>query len=46
MFAAAGVTKGALLDGVRYAGGLVHTHTLVMESATGTVREIRMKRPA
>ena len=46
VFAAAGVTKGALLDGVTYAGGLVHTHTLVMESATGTVRELRMKRPA
>ncbi|MEW5684263.1 MAG: class II fructose-bisphosphatase [Pseudomonadota bacterium] len=45
IFAATGVTKGALLDGVRLSGGFIHTHTLVMNSATGTVREVRMKRP-
>ncbi|MDP3174755.1 class II fructose-bisphosphatase [Phenylobacterium sp.] len=45
IFAATGVTKGALLDGVRLEGGFVHTHTLVMNSATRTVREVRMKRP-
>jgi fructose-1,6-bisphosphatase II / sedoheptulose-1,7-bisphosphatase len=45
VFAATGVTKGALLDGVRFSGGYVATHTLVMTSATQTVREIRMKRP-
>jgi fructose-1,6-bisphosphatase II / sedoheptulose-1,7-bisphosphatase len=45
IFAATGVTKGALLDGVSYADGFVHTHTLVMNSATRTVREVRMKRP-
>jgi fructose-1,6-bisphosphatase II / sedoheptulose-1,7-bisphosphatase len=45
IFAATGVTKGALLDGVRVSGGFVHTHTLVMNSATRTVRELRMKRP-
>jgi fructose-1,6-bisphosphatase II / sedoheptulose-1,7-bisphosphatase len=44
IFAATGVTKGALLDGVRMSGGFIHTHTLVMNSATGTVREVRMKR--
>ena len=44
VFAATGVTDGALLDGVAYRGGLVHTHTLVMVSATGTTREVRMKR--
>jgi len=44
IFAATGVTKGALLDGVRLEGGFVHTHTLVMNSTTGTVREVRMKR--
>jgi fructose-1,6-bisphosphatase II / sedoheptulose-1,7-bisphosphatase len=44
IFAATGVTKGALLDGVRLADGFVHTHTLVMNSATHTVREVRMKR--
>ncbi|WP_442958024.1 class II fructose-bisphosphatase, partial [Phenylobacterium sp.] len=45
IFAATGVTKGALLDGVKFEGGFVHTHTLVMNSATRTVREVRMKRP-
>lgn len=44
IFAATGVTKGALLDGVRVQNGFVHTHTLVMNSSTQTVREIRMKR--
>ncbi len=44
IFAATGVTKGALLDGVRFEDGHVHTHSLVMDSATGTVREVRMKR--
>jgi fructose-1,6-bisphosphatase II / sedoheptulose-1,7-bisphosphatase len=44
IFAATGVTKGALLDGVRYEGGFVHTHSLVMDSSTGTVRQVRMKR--
>lgn len=45
IFAATGVTKGALLDGVRMSEGFVHTHTLVMNSASRTVREVRMKRP-
>ena len=44
IFAATGVTKGALLDGVKVQNGFVHTHTLVMNSSTQTVREIRMKR--
>jgi fructose-1,6-bisphosphatase II / sedoheptulose-1,7-bisphosphatase len=45
IFAATGVTSGALLDGVKISGGFVHTHTLVMNSASHTVREVRMKRP-
>ncbi len=45
IFAATGVTTGTLLDGVRLADGFVHTHTVVMNSATHTVREVRMKRP-
>ena len=45
VFAATGVTDGALLDGVKHKGGFITTHTLVMNSSTGTVREIRMKRP-
>ena len=46
IFAATGVTKGALLDGVREKDGVVCTHSLVMDSANGFVRQIRMKRPA
>ena len=46
VFAATGVTDGMLLDGVTYRDGAVNTHTLVMVSATGTTREIRMKRKA
>ncbi len=45
IFAATGVTKGALLDGVRIENGLVRTHTLVMHSAAQLVREVRTKRP-
>jgi fructose-1,6-bisphosphatase II / sedoheptulose-1,7-bisphosphatase len=44
IFVATGVTDGALLDGVRVAGGRVHTHSLVMNSASRTVRHVRMKR--
>jgi fructose-1,6-bisphosphatase II / sedoheptulose-1,7-bisphosphatase len=46
IFAATGVTQGALLDGVRYAHGQVWTHSLVMSASSRTVREVRMKRPA
>jgi fructose-1,6-bisphosphatase II / sedoheptulose-1,7-bisphosphatase len=45
IFAATGVTKGALLDGVKISGGFVRTHSLVMNSATHTVREVHMRRP-
>ena len=45
IFAATGVTKGALLDGVKIGGGYVRTHSLVMHSATQTVREVRLQRP-
>ena len=44
IFAATGVTKGALLDGVKLENGHVVTHSIVMNSSTGTVREVRMKR--
>ncbi len=46
IFCATGVTKGMLLDGVKIGGGYVRTHTLVMDSLTQTVREVRMQRPA
>ena len=39
-FAATGITDGELLDGVRYFGSGARTHSLVMRSKTGTVREI------
>ena len=44
IFAATGVTKGALLDGVRHEGGFVHTHSIVMASWSRTMREVRMKK--
>jgi len=44
IFAATGVTSGALLDGVKFGGGFVETHSLVMNSATHTLRQVRMKR--
>ncbi len=46
IFAATGVTKGALLDGVTVKDGFIHTHSLVLNSATHTAREVRMKRRA
>jgi fructose-1,6-bisphosphatase II / sedoheptulose-1,7-bisphosphatase len=45
IFAATGVTTGALLEGVKLQGGFVHTHSLVMNSATRTVRDVRTRRP-
>jgi len=45
IFAATGVTKGAMLDGVRMHNGFVSTHTLVMDSSTRTVQRIRTTRP-
>ncbi|OYX31415.1 MAG: fructose-bisphosphatase class II [Brevundimonas subvibrioides] len=45
VFAATGVTKGAMLDGVVMRDGFVTTHTLVMDSSTRTVRRIRTTRP-
>ena len=45
VFAATGVTKGAMLDGVQMGANFVTTHTLVMDSSTRTVRRIRTTRP-
>jgi fructose-1,6-bisphosphatase II / sedoheptulose-1,7-bisphosphatase len=44
IFVATGVTDGALLQGVKYKDGFVHTHTVVMNSASRTVRDVRMRR--
>jgi len=41
LFAATGVTSGSLLTGVRFQGKVIETETVVMRSATGTVRRIR-----
>lgn len=41
MFIATGVTHGSFLSGVRYTSRGAHTHSVVMRSETGTVREIR-----
>ena len=43
MFVATGVTNGSFLSGVRYFGGGAHTHSIVMRSQTGTIREIHAK---
>jgi fructose-1,6-bisphosphatase II / sedoheptulose-1,7-bisphosphatase len=45
LFAATGVTKGELLDGVRRDDGHIVTHTMVMSSADGVVRKIRSTTP-
>ena len=45
IFIASGVTDGALLEGVRVKNGFAHTHTLVMNSATRTVAELKVRRP-
>ncbi|MEK7682753.1 MAG: class II fructose-bisphosphatase [Chloroflexota bacterium] len=39
-FAATGITDGQLLQGVKYTGSGARTHSLVMRSRSGTVREI------
>jgi fructose-1,6-bisphosphatase class II len=41
MFCATGVTQGNFLDGIRFSPGGCETHSIVMRSETGTIREIR-----
>ena len=41
LFAATGVTDGRMLSGVRFGNEVIETETVVMRSATGTVRWIR-----
>ena len=40
MFCATGVTQGSFLKGVKFNPGGALTHSIVMRSETGTVREI------
>ena len=46
IFAATGVTNGALLDGVRIESGKIHTETLIMNSIDGSVQRLRSARRA
>ena len=41
LFAATGVTSGAMLDGVKFGKDVIETDTVVMRSVTGTVRRVR-----
>ncbi len=41
VFSATGVTSGSMLQGVKFKHGLIETETVVMRSATGTVRWVR-----
>jgi fructose-1,6-bisphosphatase II / sedoheptulose-1,7-bisphosphatase len=43
IFAATGVTDGSLLEGVKFHYGRVETHTVIMRSATKTVRWLRTR---
>ncbi|MFO1089682.1 MAG: class II fructose-bisphosphatase [Hyphomicrobiales bacterium] len=44
MFAATGVTDGSMLQGVKFHGNYITTHTVVMRSATNTVRWVKYRR--
>lgn len=46
IFVAAGVTTGSLLDGVRLERGFAQAHALVMNSATRSVIELRVRQLA
>ena len=41
LFAATGVTDGAMLRGVKFGRDIIETETVVMRSVTGTVRYIK-----
>jgi len=43
LFAASGVTDGNMLSGVKFKKGEIETHTVVMRSSSGTVREIKAR---
>ncbi len=43
LFAATGVTDGNMLDGVKFGRSEISTHTVVMRSSSGTVREIKAR---
>ena len=43
IFAATGVTDGSMLSGVHRRGGMIETESVVMRSATGTVRWVKAR---
>jgi fructose-1,6-bisphosphatase II / sedoheptulose-1,7-bisphosphatase len=43
VFAATGVTNGTMLDGVKFVGQFIYTHSIVMRSATRTIRWIKTR---
>ena len=43
LFAATGVTDGNMLSGVKFGRDSIQTHTIVMRSSSGTVREIKAR---
>jgi fructose-1,6-bisphosphatase II / sedoheptulose-1,7-bisphosphatase len=43
LFSATGVTDGNMLAGVKFARDYIQTHTIVMRSSSGTVREIKAR---
>ena len=45
LFVATGVTDGVLLQGVKRSKDSISTHSIVMASATRTIREVRTRRP-
>ena len=40
-FVGTGITDGELLEGVRFHGGTTTTHSIVMRSKSGTIREVK-----
>jgi fructose-1,6-bisphosphatase II / sedoheptulose-1,7-bisphosphatase len=46
IFAATGVTDGSLLEGVRFDGDRIETHTVIMRAATKTVRWLKTEHGA
>lgn len=43
IFAASGITDGSMLDGVKFSGERIETHTVVMRARTKTVRWLRTR---
>jgi fructose-1,6-bisphosphatase II len=41
LFVATGITDGGLLSGVRRRGSVIETDSIILRSASGTVRRIR-----